>query len=61
MYRADVVKKDMDLVKRINPNVLTLEKWMRKHEYKGNLRRDLLKKQEEGSGVGANLERIEQL
>ena len=26
MYRADVIKKDMDLVKRINPNVITLEK-----------------------------------
>jgi hypothetical protein len=35
IYRDDMVERDMEMLKKINPNGLTLEKWMREVGYTG--------------------------
>ncbi|EKM49926.1 uncharacterized protein PHACADRAFT_153110 [Phanerochaete carnosa HHB-10118-sp] len=58
MFRDDLIKRDMAWVRKVNPNVQTLEKWMREKNYKGNLEPTLLKQWEDGSPVGLDLEHI---
>lgn len=61
LWRDDIVKRDMEWVSRINPNRMTVEKWMRAHKYDGQLRPDLLKNTEDGKSVTRNVERTAQL
>ncbi|KAI9443394.1 NAD-P-binding protein [Lactarius indigo] len=39
-YRDDLNKRDMDWVRKINPNGYTLERWMIENKYDGTLRKD---------------------
>ncbi|KIY44842.1 nmrA-family protein [Fistulina hepatica ATCC 64428] len=34
-YRDDIIKRDMDWILSVHPGTLTLEKWMRKNNYRG--------------------------
>ncbi|KAI0059552.1 NAD-P-binding protein [Artomyces pyxidatus] len=43
LFRDDLIGKDMEWVRKVNPNGYTLEKWMRETEYDGNLRQPVLK------------------
>ncbi|KAI0059555.1 NAD-P-binding protein [Artomyces pyxidatus] len=45
-YRDDVITKDMEWVRKVNPNGYTLEKWMRETGYDGNLGKAVLKLEE---------------
>ncbi|KAI0059561.1 NAD-P-binding protein [Artomyces pyxidatus] len=46
-YRDDVITKDMEWVRKVNPNGYTLEKWMRETGYDGSLLENILKIGEE--------------
>ncbi|GJE91038.1 NmrA/HSCARG family protein [Phanerochaete sordida] len=48
LYRDDVITRDMDWVRKINPDGMTLEKWMKKNNYTGQLDPRLLKGGEDG-------------
>ncbi len=39
-YRDDLNKRDMDWIRKINPNGYTLEGWMRENKYDGTLYKD---------------------
>ncbi|KAI0331878.1 nmrA-family protein [Cubamyces sp. BRFM 1775] len=47
LYRDDIIKRDFDWIRRVNPKGHTLESWMRATGYSGNLVNDLLKDHEE--------------
>ncbi|KZT00222.1 NAD(P)-binding protein [Laetiporus sulphureus 93-53] len=64
MWRDDVVKKDYDWIRKVNPKGHTLESWMREQQYGPELfqRSDyVLKNVEEGKGAMPNWERIDKL
>ena len=61
LWRDDVVKRDMEWVRRVHPGVRTLEKWMGETGYTGKLDRRLLKNSEDGKSVMPNMERISKL
>ena len=61
MYRDDVIKRDMDEIRRINPHTLSLEDWMRKNKYTGEVRLTTLKNSEDGKALGLNHERVAEL
>ena len=61
LYNDDVIKKDMDWVRSVNPGTLSLERWMRKYNYQGKLREGMLKDHEDSNRLQPNLERIAQL
>ena len=48
LFRDDMIKRDMDWIREINPNGYTLEKWMRENQYTGELDRTVLKNVEDG-------------
>ncbi|CCL99318.1 uncharacterized protein FIBRA_01334 [Fibroporia radiculosa] len=63
MWRDDVIKKDWEWIRKVNPKGHTLESWMRENHYgeqlwKGSI---LLKNVEDGSRIVPNLERINAL
>ncbi|KAJ3555105.1 hypothetical protein NM688_g2758 [Phlebia brevispora] len=58
LYRDDVIKRDMDWLRKVNPNTSNLEKWMRETKYTGEFKPGLLKLAEDGHGGGINVERI---
>ena len=60
-YRDDVIKRDWEWLRRVNPNGHTLESWMRETGYTGDLRLDLLKNMQDGKSPRLNLERISRL
>ena len=61
LYRDDVVKRDMAWVDSVNPNRLSVEKWMRETNYTGQLKPISLKNVEDGLSVGLNVQRASQL
>lgn len=62
LWRDDVVKRDMEWIRRVNPKCKDVETWMREHKYTGKLRKDVLKIQEDGSSaVGPNFARTAKL
>ncbi|KAI0643403.1 NAD-P-binding protein [Trametes meyenii] len=60
-YRDDIIKRDFDMLRRINPNLYTLERWMREAEYNGNRKRDLLKNALDGKVPRLDVERCKGL
>ncbi|KAJ6619706.1 NAD(P)-binding protein [Mycena sp. CBHHK59/15] len=50
VWRDDIVKRDVDWVRSINPKGYTLESWMRENNYTGMLDLKLLKNSEDGKG-----------
>ncbi|KDQ59066.1 hypothetical protein JAAARDRAFT_192618 [Jaapia argillacea MUCL 33604] len=61
LYRDDVVKRDMDWIKKVHPGGYTLERWMRETGYTGTLGRDLLKNSEDGQSPVLNVEKASRL
>lgn len=60
-WRDDVIPRDMELMKRVNPNTMSLERWMKEYKYDGSFT-GLLKNYEEGkTPVGFNAEKIQAL
>ena len=51
----------MDEIRRINPHTLSLEDWMRKNKYTGEVRLTTLKNSEDGKALGLNHERVAEL
>ena len=60
-YRDDIIKRDFDWLRRINPKGHTLESWMRETGYTGDLDFTFMKNVQDGKGPRLNLERIAQL
>lgn len=61
LWRDDMVKRDMDWVKSINPNGHTVESWMREVDYDGQLRRSVLKNAEDSKTISPIHELLAQL
>ncbi|OBZ66191.1 NmrA-like family domain-containing protein 1 [Grifola frondosa] len=62
LWHDDVIKRNMEWIRSINPNGHTLESWMRETRYTGNVGVDLLKNMEEGKMVDRlNYKRIAEL
>ncbi|KAI0342005.1 NAD(P)-binding protein [Trametopsis cervina] len=54
MWRDDVIKRDMNWIRKVNPETYTVEKWMREHEYTGELTLGVLKNVEDDKGIIPN-------
>jgi hypothetical protein len=51
-YRDDLVQRDMDWIQRVNPNGLTLERWMIENKYDGIVDKNpVLKNVEDGKSL----------
>ncbi|KAG6850017.1 hypothetical protein H0H93_002466 [Arthromyces matolae] len=50
LWRDDIIKRDMEWVRRIHPNGYTLETWMRATGYTGRIGSTALKNAEDGKG-----------
>ena len=61
LWRDDIITRDMNWIRKVNPRGYTLEKWMRENNYTGNLRIDLLKNVEDGKGVRINRKVVSEL
>ncbi|KAI0317846.1 NAD-P-binding protein [Amylostereum chailletii] len=57
-WKDDVVKRDMEWMRKINPNGDTLESWMRENNYDGVWNGDLLKTAKERSGALPNMAKL---
>ncbi|KAI0700237.1 NAD-P-binding protein [Cerioporus squamosus] len=60
-YRDDVIKRDFEWIRRVNPHGHTLESWMRETGYTGDLDTNLLKNVQDGKAPRLSLERVSQL
>ncbi len=62
LYHDDVIQRDFAWLRRVHPELLTVEAWMRATNYNGQIGGELLKNDEDGKrGVRPNIERIAQL
>lgn len=61
LYKDDVLKRDMEWIRSVHPELKTVEAWMRENKYTGELQNDLLKNQEDGRLVAPRLEVISRL
>ena len=62
LWRDDVISRDMAWVRKVHPEALTLERWMRKNDYTGDLRRvTILKNTEDGKTIRPKRAAIERL
>lgn len=64
LFRDDVITRDMDWVRRVNPKGHTLESWMREKQYAGTPafgKSSLLKNSEDEKSIGANWDVINAL
>jgi hypothetical protein len=51
-YRDDLLQRDMDWIRKLNPNGLTLERWMIENKYDGIVDKDpVLKNVEDGKSL----------
>ncbi|KAI0317553.1 NAD-P-binding protein [Amylostereum chailletii] len=57
-YADDLVTRDMEWVRKVNPNGHTLASWMRENKYDGSWKTGLLKTVSDRKGAGPDLERI---
>ena len=51
IYANDLMRRDMEMLRRIHPGLLSVEQWMRKHKYEGEWQAEMLKGGAEG-GTG---------
>lgn len=56
MWQNDFLPRDMDWIRSIHPQAMTLERWMREQKYDGTLRRDVLKNAEDSKSPTINFE-----
>jgi hypothetical protein len=49
VFRDNVIKRDMQWIKRVHSRTHSLEDWMRDHNYTGERKMDILKADEEGA------------
>ncbi|EPQ54364.1 NAD P-binding protein [Gloeophyllum trabeum ATCC 11539] len=61
VWRDDIVKRDMEWIRKVHPGTRSLEKWMKEVRYEGKLRGDLLKDVQDSGGQPFNLERTKGL
>jgi len=63
LWQDEVVKRDMDWVRQLNPKARTLENWMREQHYGEELfqRLNILKINEDGKATTPDWERIDRL
>ncbi|GJE88782.1 NmrA/HSCARG family protein [Phanerochaete sordida] len=58
LYRDDVITRDMEWIRRVNPNGMTLDKWMKVNKYTGEMDYRLLKNSEDGKSAYPDFELI---
>lgn len=51
LWRDAMVKRDMEWIRKVNPNGHTLKSWMTHMDYNGQLRRDVLKNAEDNKTI----------
>ncbi|KAH8116911.1 NAD(P)-binding protein [Phellopilus nigrolimitatus] len=61
VWRDRIITRDMDWIKRINPNCSTLESWMRENNYTGKFDFSTLKSTEGGGKIRPNAEAFRRL
>ena len=62
MWQNDLLPRDMEWIRKVNPDAMTLERWMRENKYDGKLRSDVLKNGEDAKARNTlNHERTSQL
>ncbi|TDL18911.1 NAD-P-binding protein [Rickenella mellea] len=61
LWQDDVLKRDMDWIRSVNPGGHTLESWMRTTGYTGQLKTGLLKNAEDGKAISSNPDKIKSL
>ena len=61
VFRDDVVKRDVELIRKINPNTFTLEKWMVENKYDGNWAEPLLKNVQDRQSLKINADVVSSL
>ncbi|RPD58577.1 NAD-P-binding protein [Lentinus tigrinus ALCF2SS1-7] len=60
-FRDDVITRDFEWLRKVNPDGYTLESWMRAKDYRGSKPEPVLKNVEDDKGVRLNRERVSQL
>ncbi|KAL6306888.1 NAD(P)-binding protein [Sparassis latifolia] len=60
LFRDNMIKRDMQWIRSVNPHATTLEAWMREKDYKGESA-FLLKNSEDAKSISVNRERASQL
>lgn len=60
-WGADIIERDMDWARSVHPGLLDLESWMRKNNYTGEIKANLLKNGEEGKIISPRWDKISQL
>ena len=60
-WRDDIISRDMCWVRSVNPGTLSLERWMRKNDYRGQWKRSILKNTEDGKTISPRLDHLAQL
>ena len=58
LWRDGIITRDMEFLRRIHPGLTTLESWMRKNDYRGQLRRTVLKNSEDGKTISPRIDRL---
>ncbi|KAH8100955.1 NAD(P)-binding protein [Cristinia sonorae] len=58
LWRDDVIKRDLEWIRSVNPGGHTLESWMREKNYGGEWRRDVLKNAEDGKSITPKWDRL---
>lgn len=61
LWRDDVIYRDLDWIRSINPRGHTLKSWMKEKRYTGEWKRDVLKNTEDGKTISPRWERISRL
>jgi len=62
LFRDDIITRDMNWIRSVNPRGQTLESWMRETKYTGEFDPSLLKNHEDNGGrLGYNLQKIRNL
>lgn len=61
LWRDDIITRDMDWIRSINPKGHSLESWMRDTNYTGDWKSGLLKNLDDGKSVSVSWERTRQL
>lgn len=60
-WRDDVIPRDLDLMKRVNPETMSLERWMKETNYDGSFTGLLKNYEEKKTPVGFNMGKIQAL
>ena len=58
MYRDDILTRDFEWIRKVNPNADTIEGWMRENNFGGEVDQTLWKHAEDGNGAIPDLDAI---